>query len=251
MLNSLPVQQDSTARVGLAVFLSFLEVCEQSQTFNSGFYKFKGAPTTLSILPLLLPFNAGPRMNFKVALSGLFKVHKLLCFRVLLWQIHSKEKVALCRAIGYVTTVYSFFPLALKCPFFLPIILVSPKSSVSIAQGLCGPASLSSISHLSFPLVQAMLLPPSGYLPRRQVIQDLWTPQEKWMEVCCPSVLLYWSWALPWPVRQWLGMDGPVSWHLPCLVTGDDQIFLTRFAPWVQGCLSLDYGFSMRRGGSR
>lgn len=160
MLNSLPVQQDSTARVGLAVFLSFLEVCEQSQTFNSGFYKFKGAPTTLSILPLLLPFNAGPRINFKVALSGLFKVHKLLCFRVLLWQIHSKEKVALCRAIGYVTTVYSFFPLALKCPFFLPIILVSPKSSVSIAQGLCGPASLSSISHLSFPLVQAMLLPP-------------------------------------------------------------------------------------------
>lgn len=107
--------------------------------------------------------------------------------------------------------------------------------------------------HLSsqLPFDKGHVITPSGHLPRWQVIQDLWTPQEKWMEVCCLSVLLYWSWVLPWPVRQWLGMDVPVSWHPHCPVTGDDQIFLTSFSPWVQRCLSLDYGLGMGWGGNR
>lgn len=132
----------------------------------------------------------------------------------------------------------------------LPIILVYPISSVRINWRLCGPTSLSTISHLSFPLVQALLLPPGDtYQDDRyfKICEHL----RRSMAVSCPSALLCWSWALSWPVRQWLSMNGPVSWHPHCLMTGDDEIFFTRFAPLVQGCLSLDCGLGKVWGGNR
>jgi hypothetical protein len=82
----------------------------------------------------------------------------------------------------------------------------------------------------------------SKHLPRWRVAQDLWVSQSasEWMEAACPSVLLFWAWALSQPVRQWLEMGFHAYWHPHGFLTDHYRIFLISFHLWGQAsCIYL------------
>lgn len=91
--------------------------------------------------------------------------------------------------------------------------------------------SLPSSSPLSFPLVQSTLLLPMDTYQETDSTRSVGTPGGL-NGGALPLSLFIPILASAQPVRQWLGLDDPDSWHPYGSVTSDDQMFLTRLTPW-------------------